>query len=114
MNTSIVDEIGHDAGQTATIHLKGVGWTETANIYMMVYDGAYMGFACGFNSQGDIQIPFPITGAPGIHYVDIYPGIYKGTDVAGTDNYREPQLTYAEDHPNEVLPAFHFVVNVTP
>lgn len=101
------------AGQTATIHLKGVGWTETANIYMMVYDGAYMGFACGFNSQGDIQIPFPLTGAPGVHFVDIYPGIYKGTDVAGTDNYREPQLTYAEDHPGETLPAFHFTVNVT-
>jgi len=102
------------AGSVASIHLKGVGWTETANIYMMVYDGAYMGFACGFNSQGDIQIDFPLTGAPGVHFVDVYPGIYKGTDVAGTDNYREPQLTYAEDHPNEKLPAFRFAVNVTP
>ena len=102
------------AGTVATLHLKGVGWTETANIYMMVYDGKYMGFACGFNSQGDIQVPFPLTGEPGLHFVELYPGIYKGTDVAGTDNYRLPQLTYAEDHPGEQLPAFRFTVNVTP
>lgn len=101
------------AGTTATLHLKGVGWTETANIYMMVYDGNYMGFACGFNSQGDIQIPFPLTGEPGVHFVELYPGIYKGKDVAGTDNYRLPQLTYAEDHPGERLPAFRFTVTVT-
>ncbi len=109
-----VENASGPAGTVANFHLKGVGWTETANIYMMVYDGAYMGFACGFNSQGDIQIPLPLSGAPGIHFVDLYPGIYKGTDVAGTDNYREPQLTYAEDHPGEKLPAFHFTVNVTP
>ena len=109
-----VENASGPVGTVATLHLKGVGWTETANIYMMVYDGKYMGFACGFNSQGDIQVPFPLTGEPGIHFVELYPGIYKGTDVAGTDNYRLPQLTYAEDHPGEKLPAFRFTVTVTP
>lgn len=28
-------------------------------------------------------------------------------------NFRLSQLTYAEDHPGEELPAFHFVVEVT-
>ena len=43
-------------GTTFTIHLKGVGWTETANIYHLVYDNSYIGYACAFNSQGDVEI----------------------------------------------------------
>ena len=39
------------AGTPVTIHLKGVGWTEYDNIYVATYDNAYMGYACGFNSQ---------------------------------------------------------------
>jgi len=97
----------------ATYHVKGVGWTETANIYTLVYDNSYVGFACGFNSQGDIQIVLPLTGEPGLHYVDLYPAIYRGEDIRGAVNFRLPQLTYADDHPGEELPAFHFVVEVT-
>lgn len=46
-------------GTKLTLHLKGVGWTETANIYTLVYDNAYLGYACGFNSQGDVIIYMP-------------------------------------------------------
>ena len=45
-------------GTPVTIHLKGVGWTEYDNIYVATYDNAYMGYACGFNSQGDVVINF--------------------------------------------------------
>jgi hypothetical protein len=101
------------AGTIALYHAKGVGWTETANIYTLVYDNSYVGFACAFNSQGDIQIELPLSGEPGLHYVDLYPAIYRGDDIKGAVNFRIPQLTYAEDHPGEELPAFHFVVEVT-
>ena len=101
------------AGTLATFHIKGVGWTETANIYTLVYDNSYIGFACGFNSQGDIQIILPLTGEPGYHYVDLYPAIYRGEDIRGAVNFRLPQLTFADDHPGEDLPAFRFVVEVT-
>jgi hypothetical protein len=100
------------AGATFTIHLKGVGWTETANIFHVVYDNTYSGYACGFNSQGDIMIFMPLTGEPGWHFIDLYPGIYKGQEVR-PNNFRIPQLTYAADHPGEDLPAFHFAVEVT-
>ena len=53
------------------------------------------------------------TGAPGIHYIDLYPGIYKGNETR-PNNFRIPQLTYAHDHPGEDLPAFHFAFEVTP
>jgi hypothetical protein len=102
------------AGTTMTIHLKGVGWTETANIYNVVYDNAYIGYACGFNSQGDVTVYMPAAGEVGWHYIDLYPGIYKGTEVSGTDNFRIPQLTAAVDHPGENLPVFHFAFQVTP
>ena len=98
-------------GETVTLHLKGVGWTETSNIYHVVYDDNYVGYACGFNSQGDVTVYLPATGAPGWHFIDLYPGIYKGQEVR-PNNFRIPQLTYAADHPGEDLPAFHFALHV--
>jgi hypothetical protein len=99
-------------GTTFTLHLKGVGWTETANIVHMVYDNSYNGYACAFNSQGDVEIFVQATGAPGWHFIDLYPGIYKGAETS-PNNFRIPQLTYADDHPGEDLPAFHFAFEVT-
>lgn len=100
------------AGTPFTIHLKGVGWTETANIYTVVYDNNYVGYACGFNSQGDVRIPLRATGEPGLHVVDLYPAVYKGKE-GRPNNFRIPQLTYADDHPGEDLPHFRFVFRVT-
>jgi hypothetical protein len=99
-------------GTTFRVHLKGVGWSETANIYTVVYDNAVSGYGCAFNSQGDIEIFMQATGEPGWHFVDLYPGIYKGKETR-PNNYRLPQLTYAEDHPGEDLPRFRFAFEVT-
>jgi hypothetical protein len=107
-----VDVTRGPVGTKFTIHLKGVGWTETANIVHMVYDNSYNGYACAFNSQGDVEIFVQATGAPGWHFIDLYPGIYKGTE-ASPNNFRIPQLTYADDHPGEDLPAFRFAFEVT-
>jgi hypothetical protein len=107
-----VDVTRGPAGTTFTIHLKGVGWTETANIYNVVYDNNYTGYVCAFNSQGDVEIIMRATGAPGMHFIDLYPGIYKGAETR-PNNFRIPQLTYEQDHPGEDLPAFHFTFEVT-
>lgn len=100
------------AGTAFKIHLKGVGWTETANIYTVVYDNGYIGYACGFNSQGDVEIDLYATGEPGWHFIDLYPAVYKGAETRPI-NFRLPQLTYAADHPGEDLPAFRFAFEVT-
>jgi hypothetical protein len=89
-----------------------VGWSETANIYTVVYDNATSGYACAFNSQGDVEIFMQATGEPGWHFIDLYPAIYKGKETR-PNNYRLPQLTYADDHPGEDLPRFRFVFEVT-
>ena len=99
-------------GTPITIHLKGVGWTEYDNIYIANYDNAYMGYACGFNSQGDVVVNFTASGAPGVHLIDLYPGIYQGP-AEGQPFYRLPQLTYADDHPGNRIPALRFAFEVT-
>jgi hypothetical protein len=102
------------AGTPVTIHLKGVGWTEYDNIYVATYDNAYMGYACGFNSQGDVVINFTAAGAAGVHLIDLYPGIYEGPASEPQQLYRLPQLTYADDHPGNKIPALRFAFEVTP
>jgi hypothetical protein len=97
---------------TFRIHLKGVGWSETANIYTVVYDNGHSGYACGFNSQGDVEIIMQATGEPGSHFIDLYPAIYKGKETRPI-NYRLPELTAEADHPGEDLPIFHFAFEVT-
>jgi hypothetical protein len=101
------------AGTPVTIHLKGVGWTDVDNIYIATYDNAYMGYACGFNSQGDVIVNFTAAGSPGMHLIDFYPGIYQGPDKE-QQLYRLPQLTYADDHPGNKIPALRFAFEVTP
>jgi hypothetical protein len=100
-------------GTPITIHLKGVGWTEYDNIYVATYDNAYMGYVCGFNSHGDVVINFTAAGAPGQHLIDLFPGIYQGPSTEPQLLYRQPQLTYADDHPGNKIPAIHFVFEVT-
>lgn len=100
-------------GTPIQIHLKGVGWTEYDNILIATYDNAYMGYACGFNSQGDVVINFVATGAPGAHVIDLYPGIYQGPATEPQLLYRQAQLTYADDHPGNKIPALRFTFTVT-
>ena len=116
IETSIVSitPMSGPAGTPVTIHLKGVGWTEYDNIYVATYDNAYMGYACGFNSQGDVVINFTAAGEPGEHLIDLYPGIYQGPANEPQQLYRLPQLTYADDHPGNKIPALRFTFEVTP
>ena len=100
-------------GTPITIHLKGVGWTEYDNILVATYDNAYMGYVCGFNSHGDVVINFTASGAPGDHLIDLFPGIYQGPATESQLLYRQPQLTYADDHPGNKIPALHFKFEVT-
>jgi hypothetical protein len=116
IETSIVEMSPRSgpAGTPVTIHLKGVGWTEYDNIYVATYDNAYMGYACGFNSHGDVVVNFTATGEAGPHLIDLYPGIYQGPSTEPQQLYRLPQLTYADDHPGNKIPALRFVFEVTP
>ncbi|WP_080873717.1 IPT/TIG domain-containing protein [Oceanobacillus timonensis] len=100
------------AGTPITVEIKGAGWTEFDNALGVTYDNAYIGYICGFNSQGTIKLPLTASGEPGYHTIDIYPSIYQGEDPI-PDIYRKPQLTYRDDHPGTGIPAIRTFFKVT-
>lgn len=99
-------------GTLVTIEIKGSGWTEFDNALAVVYDNAYNGYVCGFESQGTVKLPFVASGDPGYHLVDIYPSIYQGKMVQ-PNIYLKPQLTYRDDHPGTGMPAIRTFFKVT-
>jgi hypothetical protein len=99
------------AGQEIQIELNGVGWTEYDNTYYITYDNAYVGYVCGFNTQGNVKFTLVASGDPGYHIIDLYPGIYRGKDPL-PNIYNAPQLTYQNDHPGTAIPAIRLGVEV--
>ena len=78
---------------------------------MVTYDNAYLGSSV-VQKPGDVVVNFKAAGAPGVHLIDFYPGIYQGPE-GGQQLYRLPQLTYADDHPGNRIPALRFAFEVT-
>jgi len=102
------------SGETVTIHAKGLGWTELDNGFAVTYDNAFVGYACGFNSNGDVTMPLVATGGPGTHLIDLYPMVYNGQDRKPW--YWAPVLTFANDFPalglGYRLPAYRLAITV--
>ena len=102
-------------GETFTIQIKGGGWTELDNTVAVTYDNASIGYACAFNSNGDVTMNLVASGHPGTHLIDIYPAIYRGKDRVPW-NYQTPFLTYARDFPALAhgyrLPAYRLAIEV--
>ncbi len=131
-SVSVVSPAVVSATGDITVTIKGVGWSDTANIYTLVMDNGYLGYGCGVNSQGDVTINLKAPGQPGVHYIDLYPSIYRGVITApgappaprlepGQDAsllpgangtfLQLPMLNWI-DHPGEELPAFHLSFEV--
>ncbi|HEV8461879.1 MAG TPA: hypothetical protein VGQ38_14345 [Gaiellaceae bacterium] len=105
------------AGQHFTVHLKGLGWTQLDNTIAVDYDNAYIGYACGFNSQGDTMIEMTATGEPGTHLIDLYPLLYtQQPSYANTMYGMMPILSYRTDLPGLALgyqlPAMRLAITV--
>jgi hypothetical protein len=75
------------AGEPFIVELKGVGWTQLDNTVAVTYDNAYIGYACGFNSNGYVRIQLFATGDKGTHLIDLYPLLYTQQPA-----YPYPQL----------------------
>jgi hypothetical protein len=104
-------------GQPFQIHVEGVGWTQLDNTVGVDYDNSYVGYGCGFNSNGDVVLNLIATGAPGTHLIDLYPMLYSlSPSFADTPYGMVPLLTYAQDDPGLALgyqlPAMRFAITV--
>ncbi|HET7265784.1 MAG TPA: hypothetical protein VFL28_14055 [bacterium] len=104
-------------GERFKVEIKGIGWTELDNGVAVTYDNGYEGYACGFNSRGDVAVYLTATGGPGVHLIDLYPMIYEGKDRTVL-TYQVPHLTVLDDGPGlalgYALPVFRLAVVVAP
>ncbi len=97
-------------GEQVTIHLKGLGWTTYDNVYAVTYDNAFMGYVCGFSTNGDVEFVVTATGQPGTHLIDLYPNVNKGKEQLPYIYYA-PHLTY-DDHPQRRTPPIRLAIQV--
>ncbi|MGB7587741.1 MAG: hypothetical protein WBM00_03445, partial [Solirubrobacterales bacterium] len=103
--------------QKFVIHLKGLGWTQLDNTIAVDWDNSYVGYACGFNSNGDVEAHVLATGRPGIHLIDMYPVLYTQQPSYGETPYgMVPFLAFERDEPGLAagyqLPAIRLAVKV--
>jgi hypothetical protein len=112
-----VSQLKLKAGQDFTVHLKGLGWTQLDNTIAVDYDNSYIGYGCGFNSNGDVVMNLVATGRPGTHLIDMYPLLYtQQPSYTNTPYGMVPMLTYSRDVPGLALgyqlPAIRLAIEV--
>lgn len=106
-------------GEHFTVTLKGLGWTQLDNTTAVDYDNSYIGYGCGFNSNGLTVMNFVATGGPGTHLIDMYPMLYTSQPAYANTPYGiVPILTYSRDIPGLALgydlPAIRLAITIKP
>jgi hypothetical protein len=103
-------------GQEFTISILGVGWTQLDNTLAVDYDNSYIGYGCGFHSNGYMAVHLTATGGPGIHLIDLYPLLYSVSPNEGTYYGMVPLLSSNHDDPGLALgyqvPSIHFAIRI--
>lgn len=103
--------------QEFTISIDGVGWTQFDNTLAVDYDNSFIGYGCGFASNGYMVIHLFATGGPGIHIIDLHPMLYTlSPSFIDTPYGMVPYLSSANDYPALALgyhiPTIHFAIDV--
>ena len=104
-------------GHAFQVHLRGVGWTQLDNTLAVDYDNSYVGYACGFNSAGDVVLNLVATGGTGTHLIDMYPLLYTYQPAYPYPPHgMVPFLSFARDAPGLALgyqlPAIRIAIRV--
>jgi hypothetical protein len=104
-------------GEEFTISIKGVGWTQMDNTLAVAYDNSYVGYGCGFNSNGYLVVHLTAIGGVGTHIVTLRPLLYtQQPSFASTPYGMVPVLTSERDFAGLALgyqiPTFHFAINI--
>jgi hypothetical protein len=103
-------------GQEFTVSILGVGWTQLDNTLAVDYDNSYIGYGCGFHSNGYMAVHLTATGGPGIHIIDLYPLLYSVSPNEGTYYGMVPLLSANHDDPGLALgyqvPVIHLAIRI--
>ncbi|HKZ47689.1 MAG TPA: hypothetical protein VJ397_02760 [Thermoplasmata archaeon] len=78
-------------GTIIEFQMVGGGWTQYDNNIAITYDNAFLGFACSFNSGGNISVYIQASGGVGPHLITVYPAIYYGPSNGPTP-WKHPVL----------------------
>ncbi len=97
-------------GTIITLNMVGGGWTQYDNNVAITYDNAFMGFACSFNSGGNITVYLQAQGGIGPHVINVYPALYWGPSDGPTP-WKHPVLNI-NDLPVKYEP-ISFIFEVT-
>ena len=102
-------------GTTIEIELSGVGWPIYENAPYFLYDNKPLGYVCGLTDDdggGTVRLELPASGAPGWHFIDVYPCIFE-LQQDEPDFELRPHLSYLDNHPMRPLPAYHMAFEIT-
>ncbi len=103
-------------GQEFTVSILGVGWTQLDNTLAVNYDNSYIGYGCGFHSNGYMAVHLTATGGPGIHLIDLYPLLYSVSPNLATYYGMVPLLSSNHDDPGLALgyqvPVIHLAIRI--
>ena len=104
-------------GEEFTLSLKGVGWTQMDNTLAVAYDNSYVGYGCGFNSNGYLVVHLKALGGVGTHIISMRPLLYtQQPSFANTPYGMVPILTSERDLPGLALgyqiPTIYFAIKV--
>jgi len=88
---TIITPTSGPEGTVIEVHMVGGGWTQYDNNVAITYDNAFLGFACSFNSGGNISVFIQASGGPGSHLISVYPAIYYGPSNGPTP-WKHPVL----------------------
>jgi hypothetical protein len=103
-------------GQEFTVSILGVGWTQLDNTLAVDYDNSYVGYGCGFHSNGYMAVHLTATGGPGIHIIDLYPLLYSVSPNESTYYGMVPLLSGNHDDPGLALgyqvPVIHLAIRI--
>ncbi|MFB6094082.1 MAG: hypothetical protein ABEJ77_03985 [Halanaeroarchaeum sp.] len=101
-------------GETMTIELSGIGWTNYESTPTFVYDNHYLGYGCGMTDDyrsTTVRTELDMAGQPGWHFIDVYPSLFRMEDEEPrVEMY--PHLSTG-NHPVRRLPVLRLAFEIT-
>src|SRR5690606_34229341 len=91
-------------GTPIRIDVKGIGWRQLQNSWLLLYDNNFTGWVSAVTTGGSASFTIPATGRPGRHVLELLHGDF-------TFPYRNMQQSPEPDRPRFVL---HFTVTPGP
>jgi hypothetical protein len=96
MTVKISPENG-PVGTPITVEVKGIGWRQLFNSWVLLYDNNFTGWMSAVTTGGSAKFTIPATGRPGVHLIEVLHGEF-------TFPYRNMQQNPEPNRPRWALP----------